>query len=415
MPVRGNIQLHGDKSISHRALMLAALSDGECIIHNLSTGEDVESTRNCLFACGIVTRKENGVVYVSGGNFRNPDSPLNCGNSGTTTRLISGLLSGQGITAELIGDMSLSSRPMNRIITPLTKMGAEILSTDGKLPLTISSVPLNGIKYTLPIASAQVKSSLIWAALGANGQSEIIEPVKTRDHSEIMLQKLGAQISVNENEILVSPLKGALNSFEITIPGDPSSAAFFAAAAAMIPNSDLTIKNISANPTRIGFFNALKKMGGGVEWKNIHQECGEPVGDVHIYFQPLFGISIDKYDIPTIIDELPILAVLASTADGPTIIEGAEELRVKETDRINAICTNLLAMGVDVIEKKDGFVIDGQNILQSTSIESFGDHRIAMAFTIAGLSAGSYNQIDDMDCVNISFPKFSETLKSIVK
>ena len=415
MPIRGSINLPGDKSISHRALMLSALTKGECIIHNLSTGKDVESTRNCLSSCGIKSRKENRAMYVSGSKLQNPSSPLDCGNSGTTARLISGLLSGQGIAAQFMGDASLSVRPMGRIIFPLTEMGAEISSADGKLPLSISSRSLNGIEYTLPVASAQVKSSIIFAALGATGKTKIIEPVKTRDHSEIMLKSLGAEISVVKNKILVSPLKDKLNSFELTVPGDPSSAAFFAAAAAMIPNSDLTIRNISANPTRIGFFHVLEKMGGGVIWKNIHKECGELVGDVQIYYEPLHGISISEDMIPSLIDELPIIAVLATTTESPTIVEGAEELRVKETDRIHAICKNLSGMGVDVIEKKDGFVIDAPNILQSTSIQSFGDHRIAMAFTIAGLNAGSYNKIDDMDCVNISFPEFSETLKSIVK
>ena len=415
MPIRGIIHLPGDKSISHRALMLAALSDGECIIHNLSTGEDVESTRNCLQDCGIESRKEKSIVYIMGGDFKSPISPLDCGNSGTTTRLLSGLLSGQEMDVQLMGDESLSARPMGRIILPLTKMGAEISCNDSKLPLSISSKSLNGIEYTLPVASAQVKSSIMFAALGAMGKTKIVEPVKTRDHSEIMLESLGVEISVNKNEILVSPLKGKLNSFELTIPGDPSSAAFFATAAAMIPNSDLTIKNISANPTRVGFFHSLEKMGGGVIWKNLHHECGELVGDVQIYYQPLHGITISKDQVPSLIDELPIIAVLASTADGPTIVEGAEELRVKETDRIHAICKNLSAMGVEVIEKKDGFIINTPNILQSASIESFGDHRIAMAFTIAGLNAGIYNQIDDMDCVNISFPEFLETLKSIIK
>ena len=415
MPIRGSIILPGDKSISHRVIMLAGLTDGECIIHNLSTGRDVESTRFCLSNCGIKSRKENEVTYISGGEFENPILPLDCGNSGTTTRLISGLLSGQGVTAKLIGDASLSARPMGRAILPLTEMGAEISSTNGKLPLSIFSRELKGIEYTLPVASAQVKSCIILATLGAMSETKIIDPFKTRNHSEIILKSLGANILVDKNEILISPLNRKLNSFELTVPGDPSSAAFFAAATAMIPNSDLIIKNISANPTRIGFFNVLEKMGGGVEWKNLHRECGELVGDVHIYFQPLHGISLKKEDIPSIIDELPILAVLASTADGPTIIEGAGELRVKETDRIHAICTNLLSMGVNVVEKKDGFIIDAPNILQGTNIKSFGDHRIAMAFTIAGLSAGSYNQIDDMDCVNISFPEFSETLKSIIK
>ena len=415
MPIRGIISLPGDKSISHRALMLAALSDGDCIIHNISTCKDVESTRKCLLDCGIESRKDNGSIFIAGNEFRDPTATLDCGNSGTTTRLISGLLSGQGINAQLCGDDSLSSRPMGRIFVPLTEMGAEISSTDGMLPLSISATLLNGIEYTLPIASAQVKSSIILAALGANGASTIIEPIKTRDHTELMLQYLGANISVSNKEILVSPLKGKLHSFELNVPGDPSSAAFFAAAAAMIPNSDLMILNISANPTRIGFFEALIKMGGGVEWKNIHEVCGELVGDVHIFYQPLYGISITKDDIPAIIDELPILAVLSVSAEGPTIIEGAEELRVKETDRIHAICTNLLAVGVSVVEKKDGFIIDTPNILHSTNITSFGDHRIAMAFTIAGLNVGSYNKIDDMDCVNISFPEFLETLKSILK
>ena len=415
MPIRGSIILPGDKSISHRVIMLAGLTDGECIIHNLSTGRDVESTRFCLSNCGIKSRKKNEVTYISGGEFENPISPLDCGNSGTTTRLISGLLSGQGVTGKLIGDVSLSARPMGRVILPLTEMGAEISSTNGKLPLSIFSRKLKGIEYTLPVASAQVKSCIILATLGAMSETKIIDPFKTRDHSEIILKSLGANILVDKNEILISPLNGKLNSFELTVPGDPSSAAFFAAATAMIPNSDLIIKKISANPTRLGFFNVLEKMGGGIEWKNLHRECGELVGDVHIYFQPLHGISLKKEDIPSIIDELPILAVLASTAHGPTIIEGAGELRIKETDRIHAICTNLLSMGVNVVEKKDGFIIDAPNILQSTNIKSFGDHRIAMAFTIAGLSAGSYNQIDDMDCVNISFPEFSETLKSIIK
>ena len=415
MPVLGSINLPGDKSISHRSLMLSALADGECIIHNLSTGADVESTRKCLSDCGIQSRIENGVVYVSGGKFKNPIIPLNCGNSGTTARLISGLLVGQGIAADLIGDSSLSSRPMDRITIPLTKMGANISTEKGKMPLSITHSPLCGINYTLPIASAQVKSSTMFAALGAKNKTVIIEPVKTRDHSEIMLKSLGHDISVLKNKISISPLKNKLKSFELTVPGDPSSASFFAAAAAMIPNSDLTIKNISANPTRTGFFRALEKMGGGVVWKNIHKECGELVGDVQVYYQPLHGISISSVEVPSLIDELPIIAVLGSTADGYTVIEGAEELRFKETDRIHAVCKNLFAMGVDVIERKDGFIINGPNILQSTTIESFGDHRISMAFTIAGLSSGTFNKIDDMNCINISFPDFLNTLKSILR
>lgn len=413
MPVLGSISLPGDKSISHRALMFSALANGECIIHNLSTGADVESTRNCLSGCGIKSSNENGVVYISGGKLQTPSGPLDCGNSGTTARLLTGLLVGQGIKADLIGDSSLSYRPMDRITIPLSKMGAKISSIRGKMPLSISNNYLNGINYTLPFPSAQVKSSTMFAALGAQSKTIIIEPIKTRDHSEIMLKNLGHDISVFKNKITISPLKKKFDPFEMTIPGDPSSASFFAAAAAMIPNSDVTIKNISANPTRIGFFRALEKMGGGVVWKNIHKKCGELIGDVQVYYKPLHGISISRDEVPSVIDELPIIAVLGSTADGYTVIEGAEELRVKETDRIYAICKNLLAMGVDVIERKDGFIVNGPNILQSASIESFGDHRISMAFTIAGLSSGSFNKIDDMNCVNISFPEFLDKLQSI--
>ncbi len=415
MPIRGIINLPGDKSISHRALMLAALTNGECSIHNLSTGEDVESTRNCLFNCGIESKKENGHLLITGGKLKNPLSPINCGNSGTSARLLSGLLLGQGINAKLIGDESLSSRPMRRIIAPLQEMGGSISANENKLPINIKRSELNSISYTMPIASAQVKSAIIFAALGANNFVEIVEPTKSRDHSELMLKYLGVEIQVVGDKIIIPPLTKSLNKFNMTIPGDPSSAAFFAAAAAMIPNSDLTIKNISANPMRIGFFNILEKMGGGVSWSNIHTECGELIGDVHIYYEPLHGVTITKNEIPSLIDELPIISVMASMAEGPTIVEGAEELRVKETDRIHAICMNLKAMGVNVVEKKDGFIIDVPNILHNTRINSFGDHRIAMAFTIAGLNAGNYNEIDDVECVNISFPEFFDVLKSVLK
>jgi len=413
MPVIGSIDLPGDKSISHRSLILAALANGESIIHNLSTGDDVKSTISCLLDCGIKSSKNNGSIYISGGKLQTPAVPLDCGNSGTTARLLVGLLVGQGIKADFIGDSSLSCRPMDRITVPLSKMGANIVSFRGKMPLSISNNPLDGINYILPFASAQVKSCIMFAALGAKSKTEIIEPIKTRDHSEIMFKSLGHDVSVFKNKISIAPLKKKFKPFELTVPGDPSSASFFAAAAAMIPNSDVTIKNISANPTRIGFFRVLEKMGGGVVWKNIHKKFGELVGDVQVYYQPLHGISISRNEIPSVIDELPIIAVLGSTADGYTVIDGAEELRVKETDRIHAVCKNLLDMGVDIIERKDGFVINGPNILQSASIESFGDHRISMAFTIAGLSAGSFNKIDDMNCVDISFPEFLDKLRSI--
>ena len=414
IPIRGVINLPGDKSISHRALMLASLTEGECVIHNLSTGEDVETTRNCLSQCGIASSKDGTTVHIEGGPFKTPEQALDCGNSGTSIRLLMGLLAGRGISAVFAGDESLSKRPMKRIIDPLRDLGVEIESNNECLPLKITPHTLAGITYIPTIASAQVKSSILLAGLGAEGETTVRENIKTRDHTELMLIELGAQIAVTE-KIVVKSLNNPLNAFEMTIPGDPSSAAFFGAAAAMIPNSDITIKNILANPTRISFFSVLEKMGAGFELKNMSKECGEWVGDIHIFSQPLNGIDITKEMVPAIIDELPIIAVLASQADSPTNVSGAEELRVKESDRINAICFNLAKMGCEVIERKDGFIINPVNSLHHTNIKTFSDHRIAMAFTIAGLLTPERNILDDENCINISFPEFNKILDMLLQ
>jgi len=413
MRIKGEISLPGDKSISHRALMFASLTDGECVIHNISTGEDVESTRKCLAECGIQSVKSGNTVRIKGGVFSNPGKPLNCGNSGTTLRLLAGLLAGKRITAEFTGDDSLAKRPMSRIIDPLTEMGVVIDSINGHIPFTIKPKELNGISFVPSVASAQVKSCIMLAGLGAIGQTVIDENVKTRDHSEIISKELGAPVSSN-GTISINPLSRPLQPFEINVPGDPSSAAFFAAAAALIPNSSITIKNVLANPTRIGFFQVLKKMGGGVEWQNMRKECGESVGDVHVFWEPLYGIDITSEMIPSVIDELPIIAVLATQADGPTTVSGAEELRVKECDRIRAVCENLLAMGGEVIEKKDGFIINQCNTLYNTNIKTYSDHRIAMSFTVAGLLTDARNTLDDEDCINISFPEFLKVLTQVM-
>ncbi len=412
MPISGVISLPGDKSISHRALMLGSLTKGECVIHNISTGDDVESTRKCLADCGIKSKKYGNTVELKGGDFETPKMPLNCGNSGTTVRLLSGLLSGKGVSAKFTGDQSLSKRPMNRIIEPLNKMGVCIESQDGHLPMSLTPKNISGIFYSMPISSAQVKSCIILAGLGAYGETKVHEEIKSRDHTELMLKELGAEIRTDDM-IAVKPLKKSLDVFEITVPGDPSSAAFFAAAAAMIPNSDLTIKNVLANTTRIGFFSILKKMGAGVEWENMSEQGGEWVGDVNITSQPLNGLDIMGDLIPTIIDEIPIIAVLATQADSPTIVEDAAELRVKESDRINGICQNLRSMGAEIIEKQDGFIINPVTKLHHTKIKTFGDHRIAMAFTIAGLLTSENNILDDEICINISFPEFSDILRQI--
>ena len=413
MPISGIINLPGDKSISHRALMLASLTDSECVIHNISTGEDVETTRNCLTQCGITSSKGDTTVHIEGGPFKTPSKALDCGNSGTSVRLLAGLLAGRGIAALFEGDESLSKRPMKRIIDPLRDLGVEINSNNNCLPLKINPKTLTGITYIPPVASAQVKSSILLAGLGAEGETVVREDIKTRDHTEVMLMELGAQIAVTE-KIVVQRLQNPLITFEITVPGDPSSAAFFGAAAAMLPNSDITINNILANPTRIGFFSILEKMGAGFEMKNMHKECGEWVGDIHIFNQQLNGIDITEEMVPTIIDELPIIAVLASQADSPTTVSGAQELRVKESDRINAICINLSNMGCEVIERHDGFIINPKNSLHNTKIKTFGDHRIAMAFTIAGLLTPERNILDDENCINISFPEFNKMLDMLL-
>ena len=414
MRINGEISLPGDKSISHRSLMFASLTDGKCIINNISTGEDVESTRKCLAQCGIESHKDGSTVCINGGVFSDPSEPLDCGNSGTTIRLLAGLLAGQRVRAEFIGDKSLTKRPMNRIISPLSKMGVGIESNKGSLPLKIKPVKVNGISFIPPVASAQVKSCVILAALGAEGETVIDEKIKTRDHSEIMLTELGAPLSSNCN-VKVHRLESFLSPFEITVPGDPSSAAFFAAAAALIPNSSITIKNVLANPTRIGFFQLLQKMGTGVEWQNMKKECGEWVGDVHIYSQPLNGIDITSEMVPSVIDEIPIIAILATQADSPSTVSGAEELRVKECDRIKAVCENLSAMGGEVIEKKDGFIINQSDSLFNTNIKTYGDHRIAMSFTIAGLLTPERNKLDDENCINISFPEFNSILQQVCR
>ena len=412
MPIRGVISLPGDKSISHRALMLASLTDGNCVIHNISTGEDVETTRKSLVQCGMEREKYGTTVRLRGGGLKPTEMPLYCGNSGTTVRLMAGLLAGKGVRAKFTGDKSLSERPMNRIIDPLIKMGINIESENGYLPLFLTPINVNGIDYAPQVASAQVKSCIILAGLGAFGETKVQEKIKTRDHTEIMLKELGAEIKLAD-VISIQPLKKPLDEFEITIPGDPSSAAFFAAAAAMIPNSDLTITNVLANTTRIGFFSVLENMGADIEWNNMRKEGGEWVGDVHIFSQQLNGLHIMKDLIPTVIDEIPIIAVLATQADSPTVIEGAAELRVKESDRIKAICQNLQSMGAEIIEKQDGFIINPVTKLHHTNIETFGDHRIAMAFTIAGLLPSEKNTMDDENCINISFPEFSEILSQI--
>lgn len=413
--IKGNLNFPGDKSISHRALMLAALGKGNSVIRNLSSGADVQSTIACLKICGIeISNTGNGVI-VQGGGFHDPPIELDCGNSGTSIRLLLGLLAGQGLTATFTGDASLSLRPMERILDPLQQMGLRAESTKGHLPITIYRSKLKGIHYTPPVASAQVKSAIILAGLGSQGSTTVIEPLPTRDHTERMLKELGATVNLNGKEIRVDPLKKPLNTIEMTVPGDPSTAAFFGAAAALISGSELILENILANPIRTGFFIILKKMGAGVEWLNQKNSNGEQIGNLKVSQKPLRAISLNKSHMPGLIDELPLLAILATQANGITEVRGAEELRVKESDRIHAICSNLKRMGANIKELKDGFIIKGPTPLQGTKIETFGDHRIAMAFAVAGLISDGAVTLDDPDCAATSFPEFYKKLESVIK
>jgi 3-phosphoshikimate 1-carboxyvinyltransferase len=322
-------------------------------------------------------------------------------------------MAGQGINATFIGDDSLSSRPMNRIMDPLYQMGLKSESNDGKLPITICKSELNGIRYKSPVASAQVKSAVLLAGLGASGETSITEPVLSRDHTEKMLSGLGANLSTAGLAATVSSMTSPLSPFDLTVPGDPSTAAFFAASAALVPNSVIVLNRVLANPTRTGFFAALDKMGAAMERLNQWDEAGELIGNFKICHQPLKGIIIDENDVPGLIDELPIIAVLATQANGKTEVSGAEELRVKECDRIHALSKNLKKMGADIEELQDGFIINGPTPLKGANIETFHDHRIAMAFTIAGLVTNGDIVLDHPECASISFPEFYDVLENL--
>jgi 3-phosphoshikimate 1-carboxyvinyltransferase len=414
MAIKGTLAFPGDKSISHRALMLASLAKGVSRIHNLSPGLDVSATKECLTACGIdFTQHADGMWTVHPNPLSDPLQPLDCRNSGTTTRLLLGLLAGQEIAATFTGDASLSQRPMKRVLKPLSEMGLHYKSQRDHLPVTIKKSPLKGIQYSPPVASAQVKSALLLAGLGAHGKTTVTETIPTRDHTEIMLRELGASITAHDHSISVAPLAGPLENFQLTVPGDPSSAAFFTAAAILVPESELTLKNVLLNPTRLGFYQALKSMGANIEFDHSRSQLGEPCGDLIVRYHSLQGITIKPETIPRLIDELPILSVIATQAEGTTHVEGAGELRVKESDRIDSICKNLTQMGAHITEHEDGFTIKGPTPLRGARIETSGDHRIAMAFSIAGLIASGTTTLDDTQCIAVSFPHFDTYLQSV--
>jgi 3-phosphoshikimate 1-carboxyvinyltransferase len=418
--IDGKLTIPGDKSISHRAAMIAALADGVSEITNFSTAQDCASTLNCLRQLGVAIEQRQDKIIIEGReSFTSPDGPLDCGNSGSTIRMLAGVLAGEELTATMIGDHSLSSRPMNRIIGPLEMMGAKIGSTAGKPPLTVSGTqsPLP-IHYELPVASAQVKSAILFAGLRAKGQTRVVETSKSRDHTERLFNGFG--VSVTTDGLTVS-LDGPqrFTGGAIRIPGDISSAAYFVAAAMLLPGSNLRIDDVGLNPTRAEFLSVLSSWGANIAITNSLEERNEPVGSVMVSgrkVDPPAGEDrvLSKTTIPSVIDELPLLAVVGSQISGGISIRDAGELRLKESDRLSATALNLRAMGVEVEELTDGLNVCGPTRLKGGQIRSHGDHRIAMAFAIAALLADGPSEIDDTDCVNISFPEFFPMLQSIV-
>ncbi len=416
--LRGTIFVSTDKSISHRALMLAAISKGMSVIHNLSDNADVRSTKSCLQQLGINIAQEGSSTIVHGvgiHGFKKPNQTLDAGNSGTTMRLLTGLLAGQKFNTVITGDSSLIKRPMKRIITPLRIMGASLdASETGTAPLVINGRSLNPIHYHSPVASAQVKSTILLAGLHATGRTSVTEPFKSRDHTERMLPDFGIPVDINELTVSVTgPAKPT--GGEITIPGDISSAAFFLVGAAIVPNSDLVLKNIGLNSTRTGIVDVLVEMGADISINECTANQNERIGEIRIKSSHLNGIKINAPQIPKLIDELPVIAIAAAHATGKTTVSGAGELRIKESDRLKAISENLRAMGIHITEMDDGFEILGPQSFKGATLPSFADHRIAMAFAIAGLTANSQTCIRNADCVNISMPHFFKILETIKK
>ncbi len=420
--MRGELTVPGDKSISHRAVMLGSIAQGTTEITNFLKGADCLSTIRCFRQMGVSIEEKPDCILVHGRGLRgltSPDGTLNTGNSGTTTRLMSGILAGQRFSSLLSGDDSLNSRPMKRIMDPLGQMGARITSVNGNgcAPLSIQPGDLHGIAYTSPVASAQVKSAILLAGLYAEGETSVTEPVLSRNHTELMLQNFGAYVMTalhpgGSATAYVEPCQ-ELYGQQVYVPGDISSAAYFIAAALLTPGSELLIKNVGTNFTRAGFLKVCEAMGADVTLVNKTIEGGEPRADILARSSALKGTVIEGELIPTLIDEIPILAVMAALAEGTTVIRDAAELKVKETNRIDTVTAGLAAMGAHVTPTEDGMIIEGGSCLTGARIQSHLDHRIAMAFTVAGLAAQGETFIEDSQCVDVSYPEFFQTLEQL--
>lgn len=416
--IQGRIAVPGDKSISHRALMLLAISEGRGRIKGFLRGADCLSTAACLRQLGVGFEERGNELIIDGRGLWGLEEPrgvLDVGNSGTTLRLLSGILAGQAFTSVITGDHSIQKRPMDRVVVPLRKMGAAIAGKDGRdlAPLVIQGRGLLGIDYTLPVASAQVKSAILLAGLYAEGETVVREVKPARNHTELMLACLGADIKTEGGKIGLKSSK--LQACDIAVPGDLSSAAFFIAPAAAIKGSHLVVEGVGLNPTRTGLIDVLRRMGAAIELETVTERGGELRGDIVVRGRRLHGTVVEGEMVPRLIDEIPILAVAASQAEGITTVRGAEELRVKESDRISALAQELVRLGIDIQELPDGLQIKGPCSLRGAEVQSFGDHRMAMALAAAGLFSPEPVKVQGSECISVSFPGFAQLLAKIVK
>lgn len=419
--LKGTVELIGDKSISHRAIMFSSIAKGTTRIKNFLMGQDCLSTIDCFRKMGVNIDINDKEVIVKGVGLRGlkkPNEILNVGNSGTTIRLMMGILAGNKFESTVIGDESIGKRPMKRVTDPLRLMGCNIKGNDDAnfTPITIYGGNLNGIEYEMPVASAQVKSSIILASLYADSSSTIIEKSKSRNHTEIMLKSFGADIKSNDLKIDVKPVRELFSVENINVAGDISSAAFIIAAASIVEGSEVIIKNIGLNETRTGIIDVLEAMNGNFEIIDKRIESGEVVGDLIVrYSDKLIGTTIDSNLIPRLIDEIPVIAILATQANGTTVIKDAKELKVKESNRIKAVVDNLKNMGAEIEELEDGMVIKGKTKLKGANIKTFNDHRIAMAFSVASLISEGKLNLDNTACIDISFPGYFDLINNLLK
>lgn len=411
--LKGELTVPSDKSVSHRAVIFSSLAKGTSVIKNFSKGQDPLSTLEICKKLGILAEFKDNLYITSSGKLNTSKTDLYCGNSGTTMRLMAGILAGQNFNSILTGDESLSKRPMKRIITPLSLMGAKINSNNEKAPLKIVGQSLHGINYSSPIASAQVKSSILLAGLFADNKTTVTEPYLSRNHTELMLSYMDADISINGLSVTVA--KSELTPKVIEIPGDISSAAYFIAAALIVPDSEIILKNVGLNPTRTGLLDVLKKMGADIEILDKQTISNELTGDLRIKYSDLTGCIIEGDIIPRLIDEIPVLAVIATQAQGQTVIKDAQDLRNKESDRIKTIVTELKKLGANIEETPDGMIINGKiNLQGGVEAETYHDHRLAMSLYVAGLVCKKEILIKDFDWVNISMPEFDELFSHLL-